>query len=146
MQHIHTVNLDNPHQSTFITGHSTETALLHIKNEIQASLFCGEPTALVLQDLFAAINTIVHDTLLNCLRSCFCMCNTPLKWFFFSPATDSKQLKIRQPSQNTVSCCLEYCRALSLDICFFSLHTTPLIKFTERNSYIKFQFYADNTQ
>ena len=31
MQHINSNNLDNPHQSAYKTGHSTETALLHIK-------------------------------------------------------------------------------------------------------------------
>ena len=34
MQHINSNNLDNPHQSAYKTGHSTETALLPIKNEI----------------------------------------------------------------------------------------------------------------
>ena len=61
-------NLDNPHQSAYKTGHSTETALLHIKNEIHTSLSRGEPTALVLLDLSAAFDTINHDTLLKCLN------------------------------------------------------------------------------
>ena len=60
MQHINSNNLDNPHQSAYKTGHSTETALLHIKNEIHTSLSCGEPTALVLLDLSAACDTIDH--------------------------------------------------------------------------------------
>ena len=30
MQHINSENLDNPHKSVYKTGHSTETALLHI--------------------------------------------------------------------------------------------------------------------
>ena len=34
MQHINSNNLDNPRQSAYKSGHSTETALLHIKNEI----------------------------------------------------------------------------------------------------------------
>ena len=36
MQHINTNNVDNPHQCAYKTGHSTETALLHIKNEIHS--------------------------------------------------------------------------------------------------------------
>ena len=43
MQHINSNNLHNPHQSAYKTGHSTETALLHFKNEIHLSLSCGEP-------------------------------------------------------------------------------------------------------
>ena len=34
MQHINSNNLDNPHQSVYKTGHFTETALVHIKNDI----------------------------------------------------------------------------------------------------------------
>ena len=43
----------------------TETAVLHIKNEIHLSLSRGEPTALVLLDLSVASNTIDHNSLLN---------------------------------------------------------------------------------
>ena len=49
MQHINSNNLDNPHQSAYKTGHSTETALRHMKNEIHTLLLHGEPTTLVLQ-------------------------------------------------------------------------------------------------
>ena len=38
MQNINSNNLDIPHQSEYKTGHSTKTALLHIKNEIHLSL------------------------------------------------------------------------------------------------------------
>ena len=77
MQHINSNNLGNPHQSAYKTGHSTETSLLHIKNEIHTSLSRGKPTALVLLDLSAAFDTIDHDT----LKSWFVVCSTALKWF-----------------------------------------------------------------
>ena len=51
IQHISSNNLENPHQS----GHSTETALLHIKNEIHLSL-SREPNSLVLLYLLFAID------------------------------------------------------------------------------------------
>ena len=34
LEHIHVHNLDNNYQSTYKAGHSTETALLSIKNEV----------------------------------------------------------------------------------------------------------------
>ena len=61
--------------------HSTETALLCIKNEIHLSLSKGMPTALVLLDLSAAFDTIDHDTLLSCLSSRFGFAGSALKWF-----------------------------------------------------------------
>ena len=53
LEHIHVHNLDNPYQSAYKAGHSTETVLLSIKNEVDLSLSRGEPTALVLLDLSA---------------------------------------------------------------------------------------------
>ena len=68
LEHIHVNNLDNAYQSAYKAGHSTETALLSIKNEVHLSLSRGEPTALVLLDLSAACDTIDNSTLLSCLH------------------------------------------------------------------------------
>ena len=81
MQPTNSNNLDNPHQSVYKTGHSTETALLHIKNEIHTSLSRGKTTALVLLDLSAAFATIDYDTLLKCLKSWIGVCSKTLNWF-----------------------------------------------------------------
>ena len=67
LEHIHVHKLDNPYQLAYKAGHSTETALLYIKNEVHLSLSRGETTALVLLDLSAAFDTINHSTLLSCL-------------------------------------------------------------------------------
>ena len=79
---INSNNVDIPHQSVYKTGHSTETALLHINNEIHLSLSCGEPTALVLLHLSAAFDRIDHNTLLNYHKFWFGVCSMALKWFF----------------------------------------------------------------
>ena len=46
--HVEEHELGNYLQSAYKTGHSTETALLCIKNDIHVSLSKGMPTALVL--------------------------------------------------------------------------------------------------
>ena len=79
--HINNNKLDNPHQSAYKPGHSTETALLSIKNEVHLSLARGEPTALVLLDLSAAFDTIDHNILLGYLKSWFGLGGTVLRWF-----------------------------------------------------------------
>ena len=53
VDHIHQHGLDNSYQSAYKSGHSMETALLSIKNDIYLSLSRGEATALVLLDLSA---------------------------------------------------------------------------------------------
>ena len=81
LEHIYVHNLHNPYQSAYKAGHSTETALLSIKNEVHLSLSRGEATALVLLDLSAAFDTIDHSTLLSCLCSWFGVSGSVLKWF-----------------------------------------------------------------
>ena len=69
LEHIH--NLENPFQLAYKASHSTETVLLFMKNEVHLSSSRGEPTALLLLDLSAALDTIDHSTLLSCLRVWF---------------------------------------------------------------------------
>ena len=79
--HMDSHDLGNTFQSAYKVGHSSETALLCIKNEIHLSLSKGMPTALVLLDLSAAFDTIDHDTLLSCLSDRFGFAESALKWF-----------------------------------------------------------------
>ena len=94
MKHINNNNLDNPMQSAYKSGHSTENTLLHIKNEIHLSLSRGEPPALVLLDLLAEFDTIDHTTLLNCLESWFGVCRMALKWFISYLSHQIQAIKI----------------------------------------------------
>ena len=66
VDHIHRLGLDNSYQTAYKSDHSTDTALLSIKNDIHLSLSQGEATALVLLNLSAAFDTIDHSTLLSC--------------------------------------------------------------------------------
>ena len=67
-RHVSLHGLENEYQSAYRRGHSTETAILSIKNQIHLSLARGEATAVVLLDRSAAFDTIDHDKLLDCLR------------------------------------------------------------------------------
>ena len=60
VDHIHQHGLDNSYQLAYKSGHSTEMALLSIKNYIHLSLSLGEATALVLLDLSHAFDTTDH--------------------------------------------------------------------------------------
>ena len=63
--------LENVKQSAYKLGHSSETGLLLIKNDVHLGLARGEAIAVVLLDQLAASNTIDHGTLLDCLSSWF---------------------------------------------------------------------------
>ena len=58
-------------QSAYRPNHSTETALLKIKNDILMNMDKQHVTLLILQDLSAAFDTVDHQILLNRLRTEF---------------------------------------------------------------------------
>ena len=127
LEHIHVHNLDNPYQSAYKTGHSTEAALLSIKNEVHLYLSRGEPTALILFDLSAAFDTIDHSTLLHCLQTWFEIDGSVLKWF-------TSYLSERYQSTKIGSTLSDLCKLLFgvpkgsvLGPLLFSLYTTPLV-------------------
>ena len=68
-------------QSGFRTGHSTETALLRVFNDLLLNADVGSPAVLVLLDLTAAFDTVDHPTLLHRLENSVGVTGTALQWF-----------------------------------------------------------------
>ena len=67
-------------QSSYRKFHSTESALLKVKNDILLNLNRQYVTLLVLLDLRAAFDTIDHGISLERLRSAFGARDTALSW------------------------------------------------------------------
>ena len=144
--HINNNKLDNPHQSAYKPGHSTETALLSIKNEVHLSLARGEPIALVLLDLSAAFDTIDHNILLGYLKSWFGLGGTALRWFASYLRNHCQAIKIGFTLSELSNLIYGVPQGSVLGPLLFSLYTTPLSKIIRLHPHIKFHFYADDTQ
>ena len=144
--HINNNKLDNPHQSAYKPGHSTETALLSIKNEVHLSLARGEPTALVLLDLSAAFDTIDHNILLGYLKTWFGLGGTALRWFASYLRNRCQAIKIGSTLSELSNLIYGVPQGSVLGPLLFSLYTTPLSKIIRLHPHIKFHFYADDTQ
>ena len=69
MEHLTANDLHSQLQSAYKQRHSTETALLKVKNDILMSMDEQHVTLLVLLDLSAAFDTIHHDKLIDRLES-----------------------------------------------------------------------------
>jgi len=68
-------------QSSYRKGHSTETALLRVVNDILMKMNSQEVTLLVLLDLSAAFDTVNHDLLENRLNEEIGISDVALSWF-----------------------------------------------------------------
>ena len=146
MHHIINNNLGNTFQSAYKSGHSTETALLYIKNDIHIALSKGMPTALVLLDLSAVFDTIDHIGLLNCLSFWFGFSGTVLKWFHSYISGRQQSVKVGSTLSDQVELKFGVPQGSVLGPVLFSLYTTPLSKIISAYETKKFHFYADDTQ
>ena len=137
--------LENVRQSAYKLGHSTESALLSIKNDVPPAFAKGEVTAIVLLDQSAAFDTIDHDKLLDSLSSWFGVSGVVLDWFksylsdhvqcskIGSILSDAKKLLYGVPQGSVLGPIL------------FSLYTTHT-EVIQNHPGISFQFYTDDPQ
>ena len=68
-------------QSAYRSGHSTETALLKVVNDIVCDIDNGNVSFLTMLDLSAAFDTIDHKILFHRLSNTFGINDTVLNWF-----------------------------------------------------------------
>ena len=94
--HNHLINNDivDNFQSAYKTGHSCETALLRVYNDIVTTIGRGNGAMLVLLDLSAGFDTIDHDNLFCILKKYVGICGNALKLIksYFSNRTQRVQI------------------------------------------------------
>ena len=79
--YLNSHNLYNTCQSAYRQGHSTETALLKVVNDLFLSLNKGNISVLALLDFSSAFDTIDHTILVHRLHTDFGFTDTVLHWF-----------------------------------------------------------------
>ena len=81
--YLNSHNLCNTCQSAYRPGHSTETALLKVVNDLFLSLNKGNISVLALLDFSSAFDTIEHPILVHRLHTDFGFTDTVLQWFLY---------------------------------------------------------------
>ena len=79
--YLNSHNLYNTCQSAYRPGHSTETALLKVVNDLFLSLNKGNISVLALLDFSSAFDTIDHTILVHRVHTDFGFTDTVLQWF-----------------------------------------------------------------
>ncbi len=77
--HMAVNNLHDIMQSSYKENHSTETAMLHMHNDILTTLDQNKSVLIICMDLSAAFDTVDHDILLNRIKKRIGITHTCLK-------------------------------------------------------------------
>jgi len=64
-----------------LSGYSTKTALVWVKNDIMISIDQGKPVILIPLELSAAFDTVDHNVLFSRLKDMFGLSGKVLEWF-----------------------------------------------------------------
>ena len=106
VQHLNANNLLDPFQSAYRHGHSCETALLRVLNDVLCSTDRGDLSLLVLLDLSAAFDVIDHELLLSRLQNEMGITGTALRWFSSYLVDRTQHVVVKQASsQSTLLNC-----------------------------------------
>ena len=142
--HLLTNNLFYSHRSAYRAGHSTETALLKIVNDLLSALDEDKLSLLSLLDLSAAFDTIDHSNLLSRLSYSFGISDTVLAWFT-SYLTDRTQT-VSVNGSNSLPAPVHYGvpQGSVLGPILFVLYTHPLSKIIQHHSLYCHRFSDDN--
>lgn len=143
--HLQANSLHDNLQSAYRTGHSTETALLRVHNDIVAALDQKCRAVLVMLDLSAAFDVIDHDILFKRLDYSYGVTGDALRWIqsylsdrrqcvaIGSATSDDKILGFGVP-QGSVLGPRKYC-----------LYSKPIGEICRRHNLL-YHCYADDTQ
>ena len=145
LSHLQENNLSNPFQSAYWAGHSTETVLLRIVNDILSALDNDNISVLLLLDLSAAFDTIDHQILLSRLNSVFGIQTTALQWFHSYLSDRYQSTSVSNSSSSPSQLMYGVPQGSIQGPILFGLYTTPLSDIIANHS-VNHQLFADDTQ
>ena len=145
-EHMKDNSLQEPLQSAYRSGHSTETTLMRVTNDILTSADDPDTTVLLLLlDLSAAFDTVDHELLLKRLQTTFGLNNTVIKWFQSYLSGRTQSVKIGSHVSAKVPLTTGVPQGSVLGPFIFTMYTQPLGKLISSHG-IQHHFYADDTQ
>ena len=145
LTHLETNNLNEMYQSAYKKGHSTETALLRVQNDILCAIDNGQAVFLVLLDLSAAFNTIDHTILLDFLKSFLGVEGTAHDWFKSYVSNRTQSVTIDNLTSDPLDIAYGVPQGSVLGPVLFCIYTLPLGNIIRKFG-LHLHIYADDTQ
>ena len=143
--HLENANLHETFQSAYKKGHSTETALTRIHNDILCAIDDNECVILVLVDLSAAFDTVDHDILIERLKHRFGITGKALTWIKSFLCERTHFVKIGSKRSDNHKLCCGVPQGSVLGPILYSMYTAPLADVISKHG-MNYHFYADDSQ
>ena len=137
--------LHHPFQSAYRAGHSVETALLKVQNDIAAALDQKKYVVLVLLDLSAAFDMVDHPILIQRMYTRFGVRDDVLQWMTSYLSGWRQSVKIGDDISPSVTMQCGVPQGSVLGPILFSLYVCPLIDIASKHGIHTHQ-YADDCQ
>ena len=144
-EHLQSNNLNDEFQSAYKLAHSTETALLRVKNDIAQELGHGRVVLLVLLDMSAAFDTIDHDILVNRLQTEYGIKGCVLNWFNSYLRDRSSRVKISGSFSHVHPLNYGVPQGSVAGPPIFTAYSKPVTEIIKRFG-VAYHIYADDTQ
>ena len=145
IDHMTTNDLHMPLQSAYKQNHSTESALLKVKNDILLNMEAQKVTLLVLLDLSAAFDTVRHDTLLYRLKLRFGVDGKALEWFASYLADRTQRVTVNDGLSSAFPLRQGVPQGSCLGPLLFTVYTSKLFDIVSKHL-PSVHCYADDTQ
>lgn len=143
--HFNDNELFVPVQSAYRSGHSTETALVRVFNDLLLSVDMNMGAAIVLLDLSAAFDTVDHNLLLSRLSSQFGISGSAINWFNSYLSDRSQVVSVNGVASTRTSVLTGVPQGSVLGPLLFTAYKAPVFDIARRHG-ICSHFYADDTQ
>ena len=143
--HLDTNGLHVKFQSAYRRGHSTETALLRILNDLLVMIGGGNKAILVLLDLSAAFDTLDHTLLLQRLHAEISLDGSALDWFSSYLSCRSQQVLVGHSLSAETPLLCGVPQGSVLSPLLFSLYTRQLADLIDKFC-IDYHFFADDSE
>lgn len=138
-------NLLDPLQSAYSAGHSTETAIVKVQNDIKLSIDSGEGVLLAMLDLSSAFDTLDHGVLIHRLEQSFGLQGVVINWIKSYIADRKMCVAIDKDFSKSVDLSIGVPQGSILGPLFFVLYIAPLKKIMNKYD-VWYHCYADDTQ